>query len=84
MSFSTEPAFVVFAKGWDINLLAHPMMKFLHEHEQLFDAKKFEECRPYYADNIVYIKGNGTVVSGPGTVDTMEGDYALFKEHFRK
>ncbi len=83
MSFPTKPAFVVYAKGWDDATLAHPMMRFLHEHEKDFDAKNFEAVKPMYAADAVYVKADGTSLRGDAAFDALVADYALFAEHFR-
>jgi len=86
MSFPTEPSFVIHAKGWDENLLQHPLMKFLWEHEQAFDAKKFDECvaRGFYAADVGYIRPNGTFLKGKDALQGLIQDFSLFKDYFRK
>jgi hypothetical protein len=84
MSFPTQPAFVMYAKGWDENLLAHPMMKFLHAHEVVFDAKKWDECLPFYAPNCEYTKPNGLCLKGDAAIEGMKEDYALFVDCYRE
>ena len=84
MSFPTQPAFVVHAQGWDEALLQHPLMKFLWEHEQLFDAKKHDECAVFYQPDIVYKRANGMVLTGQDAIQGFIQEYSLFKEYFRE
>jgi len=84
MSFPTQPAFVVTAKGWDENMLRHPIMQFLHSHEQVFDGKKRDECRPYYCDDLVYQKSSGQVFHGEDAIRQSHDDYAMFAAHFHE
>src|SRR3569833_271428 len=84
MNFPTQRAFAVHAKGWDNNLQAHPMGRFLYEHEKLFDLKDFEACKIMYAPDVVYTKANGMTLAGDAAVQGLLDDYALFSEYFRK
>ncbi|KAK3385733.1 hypothetical protein B0H63DRAFT_473499 [Podospora didyma] len=84
MSYPTEPAFVIHAQGWDENLLKHPMMKFLHAHEKVFDAKDFEACKAYYASDITFVKGTGETFTGQAAVEAMHAEYAMFPASFHE
>ena len=84
MSAPTQPAFILFTKGWSPELLQHPSSPFMHEHEKLLDSKRFEEMRAYYADDFVYTKSSGESFTGISGVDQMIADYSLFAEHFHE
>ncbi|KAK0643731.1 hypothetical protein B0T16DRAFT_459843 [Cercophora newfieldiana] len=84
MAFPTQPSFVVHAKGWDSNLLAHPVPRFLYAHEEVFDAKDLERCKPFYASDMTYTKSNGQIFSGDAAVTALHGDYALFTDVFHE
>jgi len=70
-------------KGWDENLLAHPMAKFMHAEEQLFVAKEYEKCEAFYAPEFVYTKGTGEAFSGSGCAGFKEviKHYSIFAEY---
>lgn len=60
-------------------------MRFLHEHEVLFDAKDFAACQPFYATDLVYTKSNGEKFEGiDAAVAGMTAEYALFSEYFHE
>ncbi|KAK4208396.1 hypothetical protein QBC37DRAFT_486863 [Rhypophila decipiens] len=84
-TYPTVPAFRVYAKGWDSNLLAHPMMKFLQAHEVLFDTKDFVACQAYYSTSIVYVNSSGKRFEGiDAAVAGITADYAPFSEFFHE
>jgi hypothetical protein len=85
MEFPTQPAFVASAKsGWGPELTIHPMMKFVHEHEKLFDAKKFDECEEYHDSTFVYTKSTGQSFTGYTGYRQWVEDYGLFQQHFHE
>lgn len=84
MSFPTKPTFVVAPTGWSEDMLVHPMMRFLHKHELVFDAKDWEADKKYYASDFVYVKPTGQTFKGAEAVDALQGDYALFSEHYHE
>jgi len=84
MSYPTVPAFTVAAKGWDDNMLVHPMSKFLHAEEKLWDAKEYDKCEAFFAPEFVYTKSTGQAFSGNQGFKQVVADYALFAEHFHE
>ncbi|KAK3375748.1 hypothetical protein B0T24DRAFT_718283 [Lasiosphaeria ovina] len=84
-SFPTQPAFVVHPTGWSENLLAHPMGRFLHAHEKLFDAADWDGARAFYTPDFEYVNGKGQAVSGAAAAgDALRGEYALFAAFFHE
>ncbi|KAK3682193.1 hypothetical protein B0T22DRAFT_484273 [Podospora appendiculata] len=84
MDYPTQPAFVVQAQGWDEHLLQHTVMKFIHAHEQLFDAQKYDECGPFYGPVFTYVKSNGQKLTGEQGVVALHGDYTVFAGRFHE
>ncbi|KAK0611683.1 hypothetical protein B0T14DRAFT_333617 [Immersiella caudata] len=84
MAFPTQPSFVVHSRGWDANLLQHPVPRFLHAHEDVFDAKDLEGCKPFYASDMTHTKSNGQTFSGEAAVAALRGDCSLFAGYFHE
>jgi hypothetical protein len=84
MSYTTQPAFVTSPKGWDDDMLRHPMLKFMHEHAIDFDAKDYHNGKPYYTSDYTYTKSDGRSFTGDAAIKQQIEDYALFKEHFHE
>jgi hypothetical protein len=84
MSYPTQPAFVAFPKGWDEEILQHPMLQFLHEHEKDFDAKKPHDAKPYYSADMHYQKSNGQSFHGAAAVAQAYADYEMFVAHYHE
>lgn len=84
-SYPTKPAFQVYAKGWDANLLKHPMMQFMRAHNLLFDTKQYPACVPYYSPTMTYVKSSGEIFSGrDSAVNALNKSYTLFSEYFHE
>jgi len=86
MSFPTTPAFTAVAKGWDDNLLAHPVMKFVHAEQMHWNAREYDKCEPFFAPEFVYTKSTGQTFSGSGNVafKQMVAHFAMFADHFHE
>ncbi|KAM7183950.1 hypothetical protein V8F33_013266 [Rhypophila sp. PSN 637] len=84
-AYPTVPAFRVYARGWDSNLLAHPMMKFLQAHEVIFDTKDFVACQAYYSTSITYVNSSGKRFEGiDAAVAGITADYTVFSDFFHE
>jgi len=58
------------------------MLKALHEHEKLFDAKKFDEVKTFYSNKFTYTKSTGEVFANG--MKQVQNDYAMFSEFFHE
>ncbi|KAK3332388.1 hypothetical protein B0T19DRAFT_457065 [Cercophora scortea] len=82
--YPTQPAFIVNPQGWDEHLLQHPVLKFIHAHEKLFDAQRYEECGPFYGPVFTYVKSNGQKLTGEQGIAALHSDYAIFAGHYHE
>lgn len=84
MSFPTQPAFVAYTRGWTDDILVHPLIAFMHDYEQAFDAKEFDKIGAFFSADHVYTKSTGQEFNGPAGPKQLIEDYSLFTEHFHE
>ncbi|KAK3395307.1 hypothetical protein B0H63DRAFT_534037 [Podospora didyma] len=80
--FPTKPAFIADAIGWEGNR-AHSVWRWLDEHTVVFHEKNFEDCKPYYASDFVFVKSTGEVITDEA-VGAFHSQYALFDSFFHE
>ncbi len=85
MSFPTEPVFVPAAKGWDANLLKHPVMRFMHAYEISFAESKEMLNAPFgvwHTPDFEYVDATGVSSTGEHGLQMQMEMYKLVLDDF--
>jgi hypothetical protein len=85
MSYTTFPAYIQYAKGWETRFQEHPVMDWLSDYEVAFDTgdMKSGPHTPWHADDYSFTKPTGECITGgaPAWAAFLEM-YRPFSAHF--
>jgi len=66
MSYTTVPAYIQYAKGWETRFREHPVMDWMFDYEAAFDHGDMKHVphTPWHTDDFSYTKPTGVCITG--------------------
>jgi len=66
MSYTTTPAYIQYAKGWETRFKEHPVIDWMFDYEAAFDRgdMKSGPHTPWHSDDFSYTKTTGECITG--------------------